>query len=218
MLAKIAAEFDKGGLVMWAILSVSAMGIAIIATRVLVLRAAMNVKKDELLNAINSYILQGNLDKAIAIVSQVRTPLTNIVRAGLVAVQNGKDNEEVQTAMDAVALREIPKLERWIPILMMLSNLATLLGLLGTVTGMIGAFGAVANVAPSEKATMLAGAIAHALNATAFGLGIGIMLLFCYGWLGAFAQDAVDDIHESSVSTLNFILTNRKKMKNVVNG
>ena len=95
----------------------------------------------------------------------------------------------------------------------MLSNIATLLGLLGTVMGMIGAFGAVANVAPAEKATLLAASIAEAMNATAFGLMVAIPLLGGFGFLQTKAQEVVSDIHEASVATLNFIISNRSKIE-----
>lgn len=202
-----------GGFFMHLIAISSVVGLAIAVERLLVLLAAGNINKDQVLNRIRNAIYSGNIEKAIAATSQTRTPLTNIVRAGLVAVKNNGDSEEVQTAMDAVALREVPRLEKRIGLLATTSNIATLLGLLGTVTGLIGAFAAVANVAPAEKATMLSNAIAVAMNTTAFGLIVAIPLLGFFGFLNSMAQGIIDDMHESSVSTLNFLLTNRNKMR-----
>ena len=213
MLHTLIEHYREGGLFMHFILGSSLIGIAIAVERFKVLTAATSIKKDELLNHINSYILQGNLEKAIAVTSQIRSPLTNIVRAGLQASANNGGPEEVQTAMDAVALREIPRLEKRIPLLAMLSNAATLIGLLGTVVGMIGAFGAVANVAPSEKATLLAKAISEAMNCTAFGLVVAIPLLMAFGYLHSKSQEAIDEIHETAVQTLNFVLANKDKLK-----
>ncbi len=212
MLEWIGEKFTAGGFFMYPILFTSFMGIAIIFERWRVIKSASSVNKDELLNHINSYILQGKVDKALAVTSQIKSPLTNIVRAGLVSVVNGKSEEEVQTAMDAVALREVPLIEKRISLLAMLSNLSTLLGLLGTVSGMIGAFSAVANVSPSEKAGLLANSISEAMNCTAFGLCVAIPLLGVYGFLTSWSQAVVDDIHEASVSTLNFVLSNRDKI------
>ena len=212
MIEFISHKFEAGGIFMLPILVSSAFVCIIAFERFNVIRAAANIKKDELLNMINSYILQGNLEKAIAVTTQVKTPLTNIVRAGLVSLVNGGNEEEIQTAMDAIALREVPKLERRIPLLSMLSNLSTLFGLLGTVTGMIGAFGAVANVAPAEKASLLSNSIAEALNCTAFGLIVALPALALFGWLNSWSQDVVADIHEASVSTLNFVMANRQKL------
>jgi biopolymer transport protein ExbB/TolQ len=206
-------HYREGGFFMHIILLTSLIGFAIIIERFRVLTSASTIRKEELLNHINSYILQGHLDKAIAVTAQIKNPLTNIVRAGLTAVANNGKAEDVQTAMDAVALREVPRLERRIGLLAMLSNIATLVGLLGTVVGMISAFGAVAGVSPNEKATILANSISEAMNCTAFGLLVAIPLLFAYGFLMSKAQELTDDIHEASVATLNFILANRDKVK-----
>ncbi|MBK7962869.1 MAG: MotA/TolQ/ExbB proton channel family protein [Bdellovibrionales bacterium] len=198
--------------IMFPIAACSAAGIAIVVERAITLRAAASVDKDELLNFIQSYCIQGDLQKAISAVSQSKGPLSNIVRAGLVSVANGNGPEVVQTAMDAVALREIPRLGRRIDLLSALANVAVLLGLLGTVSGMIAAFGAVANLPPADKAKVLASSIAEALNATGFGLMVSIILFAAWGWLNSWSSRVIDDVHEASVATLNFILVNKAKI------
>lgn len=213
LIRNAAEAFHEGGFFMWPILFTSFAGAFITIERWRYINIAGSVKKDEFLQRINQHILQGNLERAIAVCSQANTPLTKIVKAGLVAVTNNKDTEEVQTAMDAVALREVPKVERRTGLLAMLSNMATLIGLLGTITGLIGAFGAVANVSPSEKATLLAASISEAMNCTAFGLLVAIPLLGLFGFLQTKVQDVVADIHEGAVATLNFIVSNREKFQ-----
>ena len=198
--------------IMFPIAACSAAGIAVVVERALVLAAASAIDKDELLNFISSYCMQGQISQAINTVSQTKGPLSNIVRAGLMTISNGMGPEEVQTAMDAVALREIPRLSRRIDMLSALANVAVLLGLLGTVTGMIAAFGAVATLPPAEKGKVLASSIAEALNATGFGLLVSIVLFAAWGWLVSWSTRVIDDVHEASVSTLNFILVNREKI------
>lgn len=212
MLSELMSQYSKGGMFMHFITACSAIGIGIAFERFLVLMSAGSVKKEELLNRINAQVLHGDIKKAIATSSQVKSPLTNIIKSGLTAVANGGGSEEVQTAMDAVALREVPKIEKRIGLLATLSNIATLLGLLGTVSGLIGAFSAVSNVAPAEKASALANAIAVSMNTTAYGLIVAIPLLGAFGYLSSKAQGIIDDIHESSVATLNFILANKGKI------
>lgn len=207
------AENMKHDPFMWPILGVSFLGIGVVVERWRYIQGASSVKKDDFLGRVNQHILQGNLERAIAVCSQTPNPLTNIVKAGLMSVANGKDAEEVQTAMDAVALREIPKIEKRTGLLALLSNIATLLGLMGTVAGLIGAFAAVSGVSPSEKATLLANSISTAMNCTLFGLVVAIPLLSVFGYLQTRTQELVDDIHEAAVSSLNFILTNKEKFK-----
>jgi biopolymer transport protein ExbB/TolQ len=206
------AVFFDHWYIMMPIAACSAAGVAIVVERAITLKAASSVDKDELLNFIQSYCIQGDVQKAISAVSQSKGPLSNIVRAGLVSVANGNGPEEVQTAMDAVALREIPRLGRRIDLLSALANVAVLLGLLGTVSGMIAAFSAVANLPPADKAKVLASSIGEALNATGFGLLVSIVLFAFWGWLNSWSSKVIDDVHEASVATLNFILVNKEKI------
>ena len=211
MITKILTAFHQGGFWMWPILFISFAGFALMAERIRYLSLASSVRKEEFLNQLNQLVLQGNLERCIALCNQNPTPLTKIVRAGLMAIASRKSVDEVQTAMDAIALREIPKIEKRTSLLAMLANMATLMGLLGTTIGMIGAFGAVSKVAASEKAAVLAGEISMAMNCTAFGLLVAIPLLGAYGWLTTRGTEIVDDVHEAAVATLNFIISNRDK-------
>ncbi len=211
MITKILTAFQQGGFWMWPILFISFAGFALMAERIRYLSLASAVRKEEFLNQLNQLVLQGNLERCIALCNQNPTPLTKIVRAGLMAIASRKSVDEVQTAMDAIALREIPKIEKRTSLLAMLANMATLMGLLGTTIGMIGAFGAVSKVAASEKAAVLAGEISMAMNCTAFGLLVAIPLLGAYGWLTTRGTEIVDDVHEAAVATLNFIISNRDK-------
>ncbi|MEZ4873692.1 MAG: MotA/TolQ/ExbB proton channel family protein [Bdellovibrionales bacterium] len=198
--------------IMFPIAACSAIGIAIVVERFITLSAASKVDKDEILKFIESYCMRGHAAKALNVVSQTKNPITNIIRSGLIAVVNGKGAEEVQTAMDAVALREVPRLSRGIDMLSALANVAVLTGLLGTVSGMISAFTAVGSLPPAEKAQVLAASIGEALNATGFGLLVSIVLFAFWGWLNSWSQKVIDDVHEASVSTLNFILVNKDKI------
>ena len=211
MITKILTAFQQGGFWMWPILFISFAGFALMAERIRYLSLASAVRKEEFLNQLNQLVLQENLKQYISPGSLKSTPLTKIVRAGLMAIASRKSVDEVQTAMDAIALREIPKIEKRTSLLAMLANMATLMGLLGTTIGMIGAFGAVSKVAASEKAAVLAGEISMAMNCTAFGLLVAIPLLGAYGWLTTRGTEIVDDVHEAAVATLNFIISNRDK-------
>ena len=75
--------------------------------------------------------------------------------------------------LDYLVLKEIAELERHVPYLQSIANIATLLGLLGTVIGMIVAFVNM-RAAGSADLTILSGGIAQALITTAAGLTVAI--------------------------------------------
>ena len=138
--------------------------------------------------------------------------MAKIVQAGL--LRTNRPDEEVQTAMDEAALRELPKLSARTGFLALLANLAMLSGLLGTVSGLISSFGAVSgeSVDPSQKARILAEGISEAMNCTAFGLIVAITALIGFAILNGLTQQIEDDINEATVRVLNLVVANRQKV------
>lgn len=210
----IAARWNEGGGGMYPIALAGVVGIAIIVERIIVLYFTASINKDGFLRGLKKHIYAGDLDKAINYVAgQKPTPLTNVIKSGLMNVPKGE--EEVQAALDEAALRETPKIEARTGYLAMLGNAAMLAGLLGTVNGLIGSFKAVAHVAPADKATILAASISEAMNCTFFGLMVAIPMLVFFSILMGRTQSLVNDMNETSVAVLNLVVSNKDKFKNV---
>jgi biopolymer transport protein ExbB len=186
--------------------------VTVLIDRIRVLYFSAAIDKDAFLRGLKKHIYAGDLDKAISFTaSQKKTPLTSVIKAGLINVPKGE--ADVQAAMDEATLRESPRIERRTGYLAMLGNVATLLGLFGTILGLIHAFAAVANANPADKATILASSISEAMNCTAFGLATAIPALIAYSLLQGRTQHMVDEINETAVAVLNLIVTNKDKMK-----
>ena len=212
LFGSLAKAYHDGGLGMHPILVSLDFVIAVLIDRVRVLYFAANIDKDAFLRGLKKHIYAGDLDKAISFTaSQKKTPLTSVIKAGLINVPKGE--QDVQAAMDEATLRESPRIERRTGYLAMLGNVATLLGLLGTILGLIHAFAAVANANPADKATILASSISEAMNCPPFGLASAIPALVAYSVLQGRTQTMVDEINETSVAVLNLIVANKDKMK-----
>jgi len=203
--------YVKGGWIMHLILVIGILALTFFIERVIVLFFRASVDKDRFMGDVQRAILAGDINSAVNYCNSRSSPLSNIVKAGLIAVMNRGKEDEVQTAMDVAALREVPTLERRTPFLALFGNVATLMGLLATISGLIISFGAVAGLDPSLKAAALAKGISEAMFGTAFGLIVAIPSLLGYALLTSRSQRLVDDIHEVSVGTLNLILQNREK-------
>ena len=212
LVGNLATRYKEGGWGMYPITICMIFLLAILGDRIFMLFFRANINKEAFLRGLKRYIYAGDLDKAISYVAgQKPTPLTQVVKAGLMNVPRGE--AEVQAAMDEAALRENPKIEARTGYLAMIGNAAMLCGLLGTVSGLITCFQAVAHVSPADKGTILSAGISEAMNCTAFGLGTAIPALIAFSLLSGRTQHMIDDINETTVSVLNLVIANKDKLQ-----
>lgn len=208
----IQKAFAEGGPVMYVIALIGLFSIILIVERWLALSSS-RINRREFNENIFGMILKGDLKQALAFCDARPAPLTNTIKAGLVAVLNKRPDEEVQVAMDASVLRETPKLEGWTPFLAVFGNISVLAGLLGTIAGMIHSFGAVATADNATKAQELSNGISHALNCTAFGLIVSMICIIAYAYFQMQIQRAENELMESSMQMLNLVAANREKIR-----
>ncbi len=208
----VVRAFKEGGPVMFMILTVAILALFVVIDRIIKF-STLIIDKREFSDQIYRFIMAGDLRQAISFCDARPAPLSNIVKSGLVQALNKRPDEEIQVAMDASVMREMPKLEGWTGFLAVFGNISVLIGLLGTIFGMISSFRAVAAADPATKAEELSKGIAHALNCTGFGLLVAIMSIVAYGYFQHKTQRAEDEMIETSMTLLNLIAANRDKMK-----
>ncbi|KYG61351.1 adventurous gliding motility protein R [Bdellovibrio bacteriovorus] len=208
----IQRAFAEGGFVMYVIAVIAILALFVIVERLMKLKN-LSVDKKEFTDQIFRMVVAGDLRQAISYCDARPAPLTNTVKAGLVQAMNKRPDEEVQVAMDAAVMREMPKVEGWTSFLAVFGNVAVLAGLLGTIIGMIGSFRAVAAADPATKALELSKGISHALNCTAFGLLVAIISIVAYGLFQHRIQKTENEVVETSMSLLNLVVANREKIK-----
>ena len=208
----ILRAFSEGGFVMYVILVIGVVATIIIVERFMALKS-LRVDKKEFTDQVFRMIVGGDLRQAISYCDSKSTPLSNTVKSGLVQIMNKRPDEEVQVAMDASVLREMPKLEGFTSFLAVLGNIAVLAGLLGTILGMIGSFRAVSSADPATKAQLLSEGISHALNCTGFGLMVAIVSIIFYGLFQHMIQKSENELIETSMSLMNLVASNRDKLR-----
>lgn len=208
----IARAFEEGGPVMYIILVFAIITIILVVERLLTLKT-LRVDKKEFTDQLYRMILGGDLRQAIAFCDSRPAPLSNTIKAGLVQTINKRPDEEIQVAMDAAVMRELPKIEGKTAFLAVFGNISVLAGLLGTIFGMIGSFRAVSSADPATKAELLSKGISHALNCTGFGLAVAIVAIIFYGIFQHMIQKAENEMVETSMTVLNLVSSNREKLK-----
>ena len=204
--------FEEGGTAMYCIAVVGILTVVVILKQIIALRDS-SIDKAHFNENLFGMILRGDIQQAIAYCDSQPSPLTNVLKAGLVQVMNKRPDEEVQVAMDAAVLRDTPKVEGWVSFLAVFGNLSTLIGLVGTIIGMITAFRGVSSADDAKKAELLSKGISEALNCTAFGLMIAVLAIASYGLFQHRISLILNEMTESSMSLINLVASNRDKIK-----
>ena len=200
----IVAFFQKGGVFMYPILLVFAVGMAIAVERWAQLNRIRSTNH-KIWNVLHPVLVKGEFDKARAIVNKDKSTMAQMLGMGLARQGAVRRRDDIEIAMEESMMEIIPQLEKRTPYVALLSNIATLLGLLGTIMGLIAALTAVANANPAEKADLLSASISVAMNTTAFCLMCAIPLLLLHAKLTSTTGQIVDSLEMASVKALNNI-------------
>ena len=198
------AFFQKGGVFMYPILLVFAVGMAIAFERWVQLNRTQ-LANQKMWSLLQPVLVKGEFDKARQMANKDKSGMAQMLGMGLARQGAVRRRDDIEIAMEESMMEIIPQLEKRTPYVALLSNIATLLGLLGTIMGLIEAFTAVANANPAEKADLLSASISVAMNTTAFGLMSAIPLLLFHAKLTSTTGQIVDSLEMASVKTLNTI-------------
>lgn len=198
------SAFQIGGFWMAPIAIAFAFSVAFTLERFVRLFFQYNVDGPSFMFEVQKFILANDLDGAIRLCNGAgKAALPKVIKAGL--QRASRDDQQIQNAIDASSLEMIPKLERRIPYLSLIANIATLLGLLGTISGLIKSFGAVAMADPAQRQAILANGISEAMNATAFGLVTAIFTMVAHSILSNKATQTLEEIDEFGVKLMDLL-------------
>ena len=187
--------FKEGGIIMWLLLALSVIATVVSVERFLVLRKA-KVDVNQFLAKLRKALLVNNsVQDGVKVCEQYKGPIASIMKAGL--LKHGHDKEEVEKTIENAALYEMGRLERRLPVLATVANVAPLLGFFGTVTGMMSSFDALAKAGLSNPGLVAAG-IKEALTTTAGGLAVAIPFQILYNYFMSKVNKFVRDVETSS--------------------
>src|SRR5690349_13919161 len=121
--------FQKGGPVMWPLLTASLIATTLVIERIIFMTRARFRENPALRRKIFFLVESGDIEQAKAVAEKSQDPVVRMMLDGL------RNKEHLQTALMTSASAELKKYSRGITVLDTIITLAPLLGLLGTVTG-----------------------------------------------------------------------------------
>ena len=208
----IAGFFISGGVFMYPILIVFAVGLAIAIERYITL-LNVTAKNQAVWDKVQPLLSQGEFEEAREMTAKDESTISQVLNMGLSLQGAVRRREDIEIAMEESMMEIVPRLEKRTPYVALASSIATLLGLLGTIMGLIQAFTAVANANPAEKADLLSASISVAMNTTAFGLMVAIPLLIIHAVLTSKTGDIIDSLEMATVKALNVFSRRAKRLQ-----
>lgn len=204
----IADFFQGGGPFMWAILTIFAMAVAVMAERFWVLYMSRDgggsLNDEESVDQLLHLVRNGHGPKAIRQKGQ-EAGLFGRIAARILPHRND-DRAQMRNAADEAVLVESSRITKRLGYLPMLANVAILFGLLGTIFGLKEAFEGVGAASAVERTQLLSSGIAIALNTTAFGLLAAVPSLIGYTFLKGRAESVLDAADEFSLRVVNALI------------
>jgi len=170
----------KGGILVIPILFCSVIALTIVLERLYQFRK-LRIKNPDLPARVKKALNEKGVDEALFIAENSKNPLGRVLKEGIKRYRAGK--ESMERALSNAAEREVEELERHLPVLATVGNIAPLLGLLGTVIGMIRAFMVIERLGGRVNASVLAGGIWEAMLTTALGLSVAIPTVVAHNYL-----------------------------------
>lgn len=175
-----------------------------------------SVDYDWFLSEIRKAMLKDGPRAGIELADQFPGPIAAAWSAGLGA--HRLPLPVLRERMDSVSIAEVQRLEKFLPIVGVIAQVAPLIGILGTVWGMISSFEGVAGGLASGigiDGELLASGIGQALVTTAFGLAVAIPATLLHHWFSHRVDTFIADLDRSRsdlIEILSVIAPRKKKV------
>ena len=200
-----------GGYLLAALIFFSVWSHTLIFERTHYLRRKRVIPSAYVTQSIYAELVDGKTETAIRMCEKVPSPLTNILRAGIVNRDYGE--KELKSAVNTAVRLERPPIMRHLKTLAMLASVSMYTGLLGTVLGMTASFQALWRGDLTGKHLQdIADGISGALLTTAAGLIVALPTLIAYHYFNRKAQNLLTELERHGMSLIRFLVTEEYKL------
>lgn len=196
---RFAAWFKAGGVTLYPLFAVGILSLLMILER-LIYFARKNTNSRVFMSRFLEFADQRKWREAAEFCGRSGSALARTL--GALAAHADQNRDVAEKAVREAMLREVPALEKRLPLIAAMGAAAPLLGLLGTVSGLVTLF-EVLNQLGANDPKVLAGGISEALINTETGLAIAIPVLLIHGFLNEKLDTINATLSSCSMEVLN---------------
>ncbi|HTB62204.1 MAG TPA: MotA/TolQ/ExbB proton channel family protein [Opitutales bacterium] len=196
---------SQGGPMMWPLFGLSLLGLVFTVERLLFLHKGQ-IGTAKFIEGIKNLARKRRVLEALTVCEETPGPVAAVVKAALLHYR--EDETRLRGAIQAMALVEIPTLERRLGTIAVIAKIAPLLGLLGTVLSVLDGFRLMQNPVEGGYVNVLdfSTMIKQALVTTAVGLAVSILAYLAYHLLSGRVRALVHDMEWAGNDMLQFLL------------
>jgi len=177
-------RIDQGGVIGYLIIAIGILGVLLASWRFVDLTAESRRMRKQLQDLANP-LMDNALGRILLSCKQ----------------EDELDIEALELKMGESVLREVPRINRHLPLLKIIAAVAPLMGLLGTVTGMIITFQAITLFGAGDP-RLMAGGISQALITTVLGLSVAIPTLLLHNVVHSRARAMTDILQHEAIAVV----------------
>ncbi len=196
----------KGGPLIWLLLACSMVALGIFAERFFHLHRSV-IDVGELMQGVANLVSKRNYAEALHEVAGTPGPVARVVKAAL--VRHDMPRADLKEIVQEAGQLEVPKLERYLPVLLTICYVAPLIGLLGTVIGLTDTFIKLENGNGFATPAELSAGVYRSLLDSAAGLAVAIPAYLLYAYLAAFVKSLMHDMERGGIEIVNVLSDNR---------
>lgn len=198
---------SKGGPLIWLLLACSLVALGIFAERFFHLHRSV-IDVAELLQGVSNLVQKRNFSEALHEVAGTPGPVARVIKAAL--VRHDMSRADLKEIVQEAGQLEVPKLERYLAVLLSIVYVSPLIGLLATVIGLTDTFikleGGNGFATPAE----LSSGVYQALLGSAAGLVVAIPAYLFYAYLAAFVKSLMHDMERGGIEIVNILSDQRE--------
>jgi biopolymer transport protein ExbB len=199
---------------MWLLLLLSILAITLFFERMVYYHRA-TIRVGEFLRGLSNLISRRNFAEALHESAGTPGPVARVIHAAI--IRHDARRSELKEIVQEAGQLEVPKLERFLPMLATIGYIAPLVGLLGTVTGLIDTFVALSSQAGSATSMAVSEGIYKSLLTTAAGLVVAIPTSLAYAFLSSRVNSLMHDMERGGIEIVNLITERAPEPDAIIN-
>ncbi len=198
---------EAGNVILWLQAALGFVGLLVMVERLVFFQHA-RTKVADLLLGITNHVRKKAYAEALHEASRARGPEARVIHS--VIMRHHLDRSNLREIAQEAGQLEVPRIERYLRVLLGVAMLAPLLGMFGTVLGLIEVFIEVGASDSTVAQVALANGMFKSLVSTAVGLALAIPAYLVYLYLYGKAQRMLHRLERAGIEVVNIVCDSRE--------